>query len=233
MPADTSEKGLETGIFSLLLESGWLPGDRQDYIAASCVDLAHLAAFLQDTQPETAQALNLDSDDNTRRQFLNRLKNEIQNRGIIDVLRKGIEHGQHSIRLFYGTPSPGNEAAATLHAKNRFSVTRQVHYSTRNPGLSLDLVLFINGLPLITFELKNNLTKQTVEDAVEQYRTSRDPRSLAGKPLAGFRATPDRRIIVLCGMIVSVIRFKNPLLHRQSSLRKRRLGENRGFRPSF
>ena len=60
-----------------------------------------------------------------------------------------------------------------------------------------------------------------------------EPRSLAGKPLAGFRATPDRRIIVLFGMIVSVIRFKNPLLHRQSSLRKRRLGENRGFRPSF
>ena len=59
------------------------------------------------------------------------------------------------------------------------------------------------------------------------------PRSLAGKPLAGFRATPDSRIIVLCGMIVSVIRFKNHLLHRQSSLRKRPLGENRGFRPSF
>ena len=58
-------------------------------------------------------------------------------------------------------------------------------------------------------------------------------RSLAGKPLAGFRATPDRRIIVLCGIIVSVIRFKNPLLHRQSTLRKRRLGENLGFRPSF
>ena len=61
----------------------------------------------------------------------------------------------------------------------------------------------------------------------------RESRSLAGKPLAGFRATPDRRIIVLFGMIVSVIRFKNPQLHRQSSLRKRRLGENRGFRPSF
>ena len=60
-----------------------------------------------------------------------------------------------------------------------------------------------------------------------------DTRSLAGKPLAGFRATPDRRIIALFGMIVSVIRFKNPQLHRQSSLRKRRLGENRGFRPSF
>ena len=155
-----------------------------------------MAAFPHNTQPETAQALNLDSDDNTRRQFLNRLKNEIQKRGIIDVLRKGIEHGQHSIRLFYGTSSPGNEAAATLHAKNRFSVTRQVRYSTRNPGLSLDLVLFINGLPLITFELKNNLTKQTVEDAVEQYRTSRDPRDDLFRPgrCAAHMAVDENRV---------------------------------------
>ena len=196
MPTDTSEKGLETRTINLLLESGWLPGDNQDYQPASCVDLAHLAAFLQDTQPETAQALNLDSDNNTRRQFLNRLKNEVQNRGIIDVLRKGIEHGQHSIRLFYGTPSPGNETAATLHAKNRFSVTRQVHYSTRNPQLSLDLVLFINGLPILTFELKNNLTKQTVEDAVEQYRTSRDPRDDLFRPgrCAAHMAVDENRV---------------------------------------
>ena len=196
MPTDTSEKGLETRTINLLLESGWLPGDNQDYQPASCVDLAQLAAFLHNTQPETAQALNLDSDDNTRRQFLNRLENEIQNRGIIDVLRKGIEHGQHAIRLFYGTPSLGNEAAATPHAKNRFSVTRQVHYSTRNPGLSLDLVLFINGLPLITFELKNNLTKQTVEDAVEQYRTSRDPRDDLFRPgrCAAHMAVDENRV---------------------------------------
>ena len=196
MPTDTSEKGLETRTINLLLESSWLPGENQDYNAASCVDLAHLAAFLQDTQPETAQALSLDSDNNTRRQLLNRLKREIANHGIIDVLRKGIEHGQHSIRLFYGTPSPGNEAAATLHANNRFSVTRQVHYSTRNPGLSLDLVLFINGLPLITFELKNNLTKQTVEDAVEQYQTSRDPRDDLFRPgrCAAHMAVDENRV---------------------------------------
>ena len=176
MPTDTSEKGLETWICNLLLESGWLPGENQDYNTASCVDLTHLAAFLQDTQPETAQTLHLDSDDNTRRQFLQRLHRQIQNRGIIDILRNGIEHGVHSIRLFYGTPSPGNESAAALNAENRFSVTRQVHYSTKKTGLSLDLVLFINGLPILTLELKNNLTKQTVEDAVDQYRTSRDPR---------------------------------------------------------
>ena len=176
MPVDTSEKGLETRTVNLLQESGWLPGENQDYIAASCVDLAHLATFLNDTQPDTAQALSLDSDNNTRQRFLNRLKREVQNRGIIDVLRNGIEHGQHSIRLFYGTPSPGNESAADLNTRNRFSVTRQVHYSTKNPNLSLDLALFINGLPVITFELKNNLTKQTVEDAVEQYKHDRNPR---------------------------------------------------------
>ena len=163
MPTDTSEKGLETRTVHLLQESGWLPGDNQDYNAASCVDLAHLAAFLQDTQPETAQALHVGTDDNTSLQFLQRLHRQIRDRGIIDVLRNGVQHQQHSVRLFYGTPSPGNQEASALNARNRFSVTRQVHYSTKNPGLSLDLVLFINGLPIITFELKNNLTGQNVD----------------------------------------------------------------------
>ena len=174
MPTDTSEKGLETRICNLLQESGWLPGENQDYNAASCVDLPYLTAFLHDTEPGTFHDLHQSA--GTRRGFLQRLHHQIQNRGIIDVLRNGIEHGAHSIRLFYGTPSPGNESAAELNAKNRFSVTRQVHYSMKNPNLSLDLMLFINGLPILTFELKNNFTKQTVEDAVEQYRTSRDPR---------------------------------------------------------
>ena len=182
MPTDTSEKGLETRICGLLQESGWLPGENQDYNAGACVDLAHLAAFLQDTQPETAQTLHLGTDDNTRRQFLNRLGRQVRDRGIIDVLRNGVEHGQHSLRLFYGTPSPGNEGAAALNARNRFSVTRQVHHSAKNPGLSLDLVLFINGLPILTFELKNNLTRQTAEDAVEQYRKDRDPRDDLFRP---------------------------------------------------
>ena len=182
MPTDTSEKALETRICNLLQEAGWLPGEKQDYHAAGYVDLAHLATFLQDTQPEIAQALHLDSDNNTRRQFLQRLHRQIRDHGIIEVLRNGIDHGAHSIRLFYGTPSPGNELAAEVNAKNRFSVTRQVHYSPKNTGLSLDLVLFINGLPILTFELKNNLTKQTVEDAVEQYRTSRDPREDLFRP---------------------------------------------------
>jgi type I restriction enzyme R subunit len=97
-------------------------------------------------------------------------------RGVIDVLRKGVDDGPLHFDLFYGTPSPGNAKAESLHAKNRFSITRQLAYSMDETRRALDLCLFINGLPIATFELKNSLTKQTVEDAIEQYRRDRDPR---------------------------------------------------------
>jgi type I restriction enzyme, R subunit len=92
------------------------------------------------------------------------------------VLRHGIKHGAHHLDLFYGTPSPGNEKAKERYDSNRFSVTRQLRYSRDETQLALDLGLFINGLPIATFELKNSLTKQTVEDAVQQYKRDRDPR---------------------------------------------------------
>ena len=156
--------------------SGWIPGSSDDYDREFCVDLAQLAAFLGDTQPDTAEPLALDDDNITRQRFLARLKRQVTDRGVVDVLRNGIRHGQHNISLFYGTPTPGNERARELNALNRFSITRQLHYSRTNPGLSLDLALFINGLPVATFELKNSLTKQTVADAEQQYKRDRDPR---------------------------------------------------------
>ena len=175
-PTDTTEKGLESLITNSLTNNGWLPGDPQDYDRAQCVDLVHLSIFLSATQPETAAALSLDSDSPTRKQFLDRLKREIGNRGIIDVLRKGIQHRQHQITLFYGTPSAGNSQAQKRHNQNRFSVTRQLWYSNDTKQRSLDLALFINGLPIATMELKNRFTGQTVTHAVEQYRLTRDPR---------------------------------------------------------
>ena len=106
MVTDVSEKGLEALITNSLTSNGWLPGDPQDYESAHCVDLRHLTAFLSATQPETAAALALDADSTTRRRFLDRLKREIGNRGIIDVLRKGVQHGPNEVTLFYGTPTP-------------------------------------------------------------------------------------------------------------------------------
>ena len=174
-PADTTEKGLEALICNSLTGNGWLPGDPQDYERAHCVDLSHISAFLTATQPETAAALDLDTDSTTRRRFLDRLKREVGNRGIIDVLRRGIQHGPSEVTLIYGTPTPGNTQAEEHYRQNRFSVTRQLRYSTSNQQLSLDIGLFVNGLPIATVELKNRFTGQTVANAVEQYKTSRSP----------------------------------------------------------
>ena len=104
-------------------------------------------------------------------------------------MREGIKHGPHQIDLMYGTPSPGNDVARDLYQRNRFSVTRQLRYSNDNAQLALDLCLFLNGLPIATFELKNSLTKQTVGDAVEQYKRDRNPRERLfelGRCLAHF-----------------------------------------------
>ncbi len=197
MTTDTSEKGLEslivramTGRTDLLSPphvateasvpvaggTGWLLGDPKHYDRDFCVDIVQLRGFLEATQPEVAESLGLATDTPTRRQFLKRLSDEVGKRGVIDVLRNGVRHGPIHLTLFYGTPSPGNDTAAAQHAENRFSVTRQFAYSQGETRRALDLGLFINGLPVATFELKNSLTKQTVLDAVEQYRRDRDPR---------------------------------------------------------
>jgi type I restriction enzyme, R subunit len=176
---DTSEKGLETLIVeSLVNEAGYQQGRNEDYDRDHAVDLAQLQSFLSVTQPEAAEALHLGEDCPARMQFLHRLQGEIAKRGVIDALRSGVKHGPVSVDLFYGTPTPGNTRAQELFAANVFSVTRQLRYSKDETQLALDLCIFINGLPIATFELKNRLTKQTVEDAVQQYKRDRDPREL-------------------------------------------------------
>ena len=158
---------------------GWILGDPADYDREYCVDVVQLTAFLQATQPEIAEVLDLDNDSPARRKFLARLQGEVSKRGVVDVLRNSVKHGHDLIELFYGTPSPENEEARALHEENRFSVTRQLRYSRDEMQRALDLVLFINGLPAFTFELKNSLTKQTVHDAIEQYKRDRNKRNYA------------------------------------------------------
>ena len=200
MTTDTSEKGLETLIMRHMTGTdglavapnrgaeapapyggtGYFAGSALDYDRAHALDVPQLFAFLLSTQPDAFKKLAIaqvdDAKDINRLKFLARLSAEIGKRGVIDVLRKGVAHGPVHFDLFYGTPSPGNAKAEALHALNRFSVTRQLAYSMDETRRALDLGLFINGLPIATFELKNSLTKQTVADAVEQYKRDRDPR---------------------------------------------------------
>ncbi|MDQ2794900.1 MAG: type I restriction endonuclease [Bacteroidota bacterium] len=175
---DTSERGLETIIVeSLRDEAGYQMGKSSDYDTTVALDLAKLWAFLAATQPDTVKVLRLDVPAEQRK-FLERLRGEITQRGVVDVLRRGIDQGPaKGIRLYYATPSAGNAEAAKLHEQNIFSVTRQLFYSSQHRK-SVDVVLFLNGLPLLTMELKNSLTKQTVADAVTQYELDRDPRDL-------------------------------------------------------
>ncbi|HDR46319.1 MAG TPA: type I restriction endonuclease subunit R, partial [Geoalkalibacter subterraneus] len=178
-PTDTSEKGLESIIVaSLVEEAGYVQSDPQDYDREHAVDLVKLLQFLAATQPDTYEALGIDEEGPKRTQLLHRLQGEIAKRGVVDVLRGGIKHGPAHVDLFYGTPTPGNVKAAERFAANIFSVTRQLRYSRNETALSLDMAVFINGLPIATFELKNKLTKQTVLDAVQQYQRDRDPKEL-------------------------------------------------------
>ncbi len=197
MPTNTSEAGLETLIMRHMtgtdglavppdtalerpdaVGTGYFAGCPKDFDRAYAVDVVQLFAFLRATQPEGLKKLAMTdaASDINRLKFLTRISAEVGKRGIIDVLRKGLEHGPVHFDLFYGKPSPGNPRAVALHARNRFSITRQLAYSMEETRRALDLCLSINGLPIATFELKNSLTKQTVEDAVEQYRRDRDPR---------------------------------------------------------
>ena len=159
--------------------SGWFAGHPAGLRPRVCGGWCSCFIFLQATQPDefgSWGSLYRDKEGMTRRKFLARLQGEITRRGVIDVLRHGIKYGALSFDLFYGTPSPENAKAVARHAANRFSITRQLHYSREETKRALDLCPFINGLPIATFELKNSLTKQTVEDAVEQYKRDRDPR---------------------------------------------------------
>lgn len=196
---DTTEKGLESLIVRYLTGQplaqtvpsntaqtgashyavgGYVQGNAADYSRDLALDVPKLLVFLQDTQPKPFAALGL-SDEGTRRtQFLHRLQGEITKRGVVDVLRKGVSHGPAHVDLYKVLPTPTDPASVENFRKNLFSVTRQLRYSNDETQRSLDMVVFVNGLPLITFELKNSLTKQTVQDAVVQYQTTRAPHEL-------------------------------------------------------
>lgn len=176
---NTKESGLEALIVKWLVDhNGYEQGTNTDYNREYAVDETRLFRFLQDTQPDALEKLGIFKSALKKKRFLNRLQGEIAKRGIIDVLRNGVKIYPANLIMFYLTPTENNTKAKEMFEKNIFSVTRQLQYSMDATRLALDICLFINGLPVITFELKNQLTKRDVDDAVEQYKTDRDPREL-------------------------------------------------------
>ncbi len=166
----------------------------EDYDRALCLLPRDVVDFVLATQPKEWKRLSQHHGAAVKEQFHRRLAAEIERRGALDVLRTGIKDSGCKFRLAYFRPASGlNEETRRLHAANLFSVVRQLRYSGRNEK-SLDLVLFLNGIPIFTAELKNPLSGQDVQNAIHQYKTDRDPREplLAyARCLAHFAVDPD------------------------------------------
>ncbi|HEX9775104.1 MAG TPA: RNA-binding domain-containing protein [Actinomycetota bacterium] len=150
--------------------------------------------FILATQPKEWERLGQHHGAEVKERFLGRLSREIGRRGSLDVLRNGMKDSGCKFRLAYFRPASGlNEEVQRLHAANIFSVVRQLRYSEKTDH-ELDLTISLNGLPIFTAELKNPLNAQTVEDAIRQYATDRDPREplfTYGRCLAHFAVDPE------------------------------------------
>jgi type I restriction enzyme R subunit len=183
------EAAFESHIAEWLAEhggyTGWKVGTQSsDFAAGRGLDTGELFAFIEDTQPdEWAKVLktHAGSSDAARAGFLDRLIKELDARGTVDVLRHGLVYAGHEkaeFALAWFRPASGlNPLLATRYDANRLTVTRQLAY---DPGSNktVDLGLFVNGIPVATAEVKNHLTGQTVDNAKAQYRTDRDPKNL-------------------------------------------------------
>ena len=184
----------ERGSYVHMPSGGYLKRGTEDYDKTLCLIAHDVLDFVLATQPREWKRLSEHHGTMVEEQFLKRLASEIGRRGALDVLRNGIRDMGCKFQLAYFRPASGlNEETKCLHAANLFSVARQLHYSEKS-NKSLDLALFLNGIPIFTAELKNPLTGQTVEDAIRQYRTDRDPRELLlapGRCLAHFAVDPD------------------------------------------
>ncbi|MGB4774928.1 MAG: type I restriction endonuclease [Daejeonella sp.] len=178
MTTDTTEKGLEAHISQYLVEQNkYLLRENKVYDSVSCIDSELLFQFLEATQPKAVAKIKTYHKDLYEQKIIKRLNDQIQAKGIIEVLRKGITDGftDTKLMLFYDKPvSAYNIDANKLYQSNLFSVMRQVYFSPIDKK-SLDMMIFINGIPIISFELKNELTKQNVQNAIRQYKEDRDP----------------------------------------------------------
>ena len=183
MPQNYREQHFEEHIEQRLLQSGYRKGLPADYDQDLCLMPAEVLRFLQSTQPGEYAKLEQQYGADTPQKLCERIAREITQKGTLEVLRKGVKDRGAKFRLAYYQPQSGlNPEHDRLYRLNRFTVERQLRYSRKNEN-SLDLVLFLNGLPIITAELKNALTGQFVAEAVKQYQTDRDP----NEPLLKFK----------------------------------------------
>ena len=178
----TNEEALESCIESSLLEQGFVRGENKDFNKDYAIDEKRFWDFLETTQADELEKLK--KDPQYKLKIIQRLDKMIKKYGILKILKKGLDVDDAHFKLFFIAPlASSGEELQKRFASNVFSVTRQVTFSKTNPLLELDMVLFINGLPIITMELKNHWTGQNARyHGIKQYKEDRDPK----EPLLNF-----------------------------------------------
>jgi type I restriction enzyme R subunit len=184
MAVNYKEIDFEEHIEAHLLNTGYYSRTPEEYDKSLCLIPAEVVGFIQTTQPKEFEKLEKQYGADTAQKLLERVAREVGKHGVLEVLRKGITDRGAKFKLAYYKPASGmNPEHQTLYQGNRFSVVRQLKYSARSEN-EIDLVLFLNGLPIITVELKNSLTGQFFDDAIKQYKKDRNPQ---GEPFLAFK----------------------------------------------
>lgn len=177
MPTDISEKELETTLVSYLRDhQGYEEGTSSDYDKEFGLDTERVKRFIISTQKGKVENTACFASPTEEHKFFSRLSAALSKRGVTDVLRKGFKYISEIFDMYYPTPSALNPTAQQYYDKNIFCVTRQLYYSKEKTD-SIDVYISLNGLPIMTMELKNHYTGQTVENAIKQYKEDRDPKA--------------------------------------------------------
>ena len=176
MASKTNEQALESAIENSLIQQGFYKGYPVDFNKEYAIDTKRFWHFLETTQTDELEKLKRDPQ--YKLKIINRLDKMIRKYGVLKILKKGLDVEDAHFTLFYIAPlASSSEIVRKQFASNEFSVTRQIAYSCTNPQLEIDMVLFINGLPIITMELKNPWTGQNAKfHGIKQYKENRDPK---------------------------------------------------------
>lgn len=191
---DSVQLGEAKTPYGAMRAGGYQPRSHEEYQRRLCLISRDVLDFVMATQPKEWQKLSQHYGSAVKDRFLARLSGELAKRGTLDVLRNGIKDAGCKFSLCYFPPASSlNPDVQRQYEGNTFSVVRQLRYSEKSED-SLDLGLFLNGVPLFTAELKNPFNGQNVENAISQYKFDRDPKEplfAFGRCLAHFAVDPD------------------------------------------
>jgi type I restriction enzyme R subunit len=189
------ERAFETAIEEHLLAHGWLKGNLDQFERDLALDRVHALRFISETQPEVWAELVKQHGAGVEKAVIEWLAKALDTQGTLHTLRYGFKFYGKLLRLAFFPPTHGlNPDLVAKAEKNRLVVTRQVKFDSGSEK-SVDMLLSLNGLPIATVELKNPLTAQNVQHAIEQYKNDRDPKlplfKFQKRALVHFAVDPD------------------------------------------